>query len=273
MKIEKISNINKNEIKEIKYKITKTKELEDGVILYLDNKEKLYLSIDNYFKYSISSILGLDDKLYEILKQEEKLYLAYRGALRKLSIKDFTIKQINDYLKIKKGLNNNETDTTINKLIEYGLLDDEKYCENRTNYLNKQLLSNKQIKMKLSKEGISSDLIDKYVIINSEDEYEKARNIALKYSNTIKNKSLNATKQAILTKIVNAGFGYDIGKNAVNSLNLISNNELKILEKELDKAKRKYEKKYEGYELKNQIYSYLLNKGFNSNDVKKVMEV
>lgn len=272
MKIDNLLNSNKYIVKNIKYSITKAKELEDGVIIYLDNKEKIHLSVDVYFKYEISSLAGLDEKLYSILKDEERLYMAYRGSLRKLSTKDFTVKQIKDYLKIKKELNTKEIDTIINKLTEYGLLDDDKYCINRANYLSKQLLSTKQIKIKLLKEGISSELIDKYVIINSEDEYAKAKKLAQKYSNLIKNKSLNATKQAILTKIVSAGYSYDAGKEAVNALNLKNSNEMELLSKEFHKAKMKYEKKYDDYDLRKHIYSYLINKGFRSEDIKQVME-
>ena len=272
MKIEDILNKNKPVIKNVKYKIIKTKELEDGVIVYLDNKDKIHLSVDTYFKYAISTLNGLDDNLFELLKNEERLYMAYRGALRKLATKDFTIKQIKDYLKLKKELNVNESEEIINKLINYGLLDDEKYCISRTNYLNKQLLSVKQIKLKLAKEGINSDLINKYVIIKADDEYLKTKKLAEKYSNSIKNKSLNATKQAILTKLVNAGYSYDYAKQSIDDLKLKGNNEIDLLKKEYLKAKKKYEKKYEDYELRNHIYSYLINKGFQSEDIKNVME-
>lgn len=268
----KTIKLNKTIVSDVKYKITKTKELQDCVIIYLDNKEKIHLSVDIYFKYSISSQKGLDDDLYNRLKEEEKLFLAYRGALRKLSTKDFTVKQIKDYLIIKKELDYKETDNIINKLKEYGLLDDDKYCLNRTIYLNKQLLSTKQIKIKLQKEGLSNELIEKYVINNVEGEYEKAKRLAKKYSTTIKNKSLNATKQNILSKIVNAGYSYDAAKDAIDSLHLKVDNESDLLKKEYTKAKTKYSKKYEGYDLRSHIYSYLLNKGFKSEDIKSIVE-
>ena len=99
MNIDEFLKTNKPVVKDIKYKISKIKEKEDGVIVYLDNKDKICISVDNYFKYGLSSLEGLDDNLYEILKNEERIYLAYRGALRKLSAKDYTVKQIKDYLK------------------------------------------------------------------------------------------------------------------------------------------------------------------------------
>ena len=272
MKIEDFLKDKKIEIKDIKYKITKSKEKEDGVIIYLDNKEKISISVDNYFKYGISSLQGLDQNLYDILKKEEKTFLGYLSALRKLSIKDFTVKQIQDFLKIKKQLEDNDINIIIKKLTDFGLLDDEKYCINRFNYLNKQLYSIKQIKTKLVKDGISKDLIEKYVINNSEDEYDKAIKLAKKYSNSIKNKSLNATKQNILNKIVNLGYGYDAAKSAIDSLNLTNDNEIEILKREYLKAKNKYTKKYTDYDLRNHIYTSLISKGFKSEDIKTIME-
>ena len=272
MKVDELLKHNKPVVKNIKYSITKTKEKQDGVVIYLDNKEKISVSVEKYFEYGLGSLKGLDQKLYDILKNDERIFLGYLSCLRKLSIKDYSTKQISDFLKIKKELNQSEIITIIDKLTSFGLLDDEKYCANRTNYLNKQLLSIKQIKTKLNKEGINSELIEKYVINNSEDEYEKANKLAKKYSNSIKNKSLNATKQNILSKIVNLGYSYDAAKSAVDLLNLKNDNELDLLKKDYKKAKEKYRKKYTDYDLKNHIYSYLVNRGFKSEDIKSIME-
>lgn len=267
-----LENINSNIIDDIKYKITKIKEKENEVIIYLDNNEKIYLSIENYFKYRLCSNKGLDEKTYNILKDEEKVFLAYRKVIRKLSIKDYSIKQINDFLKKNSDINGLEINNIIDKLISYGLLDDDKYCQNRVNYLNKQLFSNRQIKMKLKKDGVSGDLIDKYVINSYEDEYEKVSKLVEKYSRIIKNKPINAIKQSIISKIVNAGYGYDIVKDAIENIDIECKNESELLNKEYLKAKNRYEKKYCDYELKKHVYSHLLSKGFRSEDIKKVME-
>ena len=272
MNVEDFLKTKKETISNIDYTIEKVKEKEDGVVIYLNNKEKISISVDNYFKYGLNTIKGFDIPLYEKLKNEERLFLAYRSVLRKLSIKDFTVKQIKDFLKIKKQLNSKETSDIIDKLINYDLLNDERYCQNRCSYLNKQLLSSKQIKLKLQKEGLDSEIIEKYVINSMDDEYVKAKKLADKYSNSIKNKSLNATKQAILSKIVGAGYSYDCGRRAINELDISVDNENELLKKEYIKAKNKYSKKYEDYDLRNHIYSYLVNKGFRSEDIKNVME-
>lgn len=257
----------------IKYEITRFKEYDDHVIIFLDNNEKIHVSVDNYFKYSLSNQKGLDEKTYKKLKDEERTFMAYRGCLRKISVKDCSCKQIYDYLKLKFDLTLSEEKYIVNRLLQFSLLDDERFTKGRAAYLSKQLLSCKQIENKLLKDGISLDLIKKYVIINTEEEYSKAFKIASKYDNSIKNKSLNAKKQSILQKLVSLGFRYDTAKSAIDDLNITSSNEDELLKKEYLKAKNKYSKKYSDYELSKHIYSYLLQKGFNSQDIKKIMEV
>ena len=102
MNVEDFLKTNKPTVKNIKYKITKIKEKQDGVVLYLDNKEKISVSVEKYFEYGLSSLKGLDQKLYDQLKKEERLFLGYLSCLRKLSIKDFSNKQISVPLHTKR---------------------------------------------------------------------------------------------------------------------------------------------------------------------------
>ena len=264
--------LDKNENINIDYKITKIKESNNYIVLYLDNNEKLYVSIEAYFKHNLANLKGFDNKTYELLKKEENLILGYNAVLKKLSIKDHSIKQIKDFLYLKRKLNSDEVNKIIDKLIQYNLLDDEKYCIERINYLNEQLFSIKQIKNKIKNEGISNELIEKYIVSDSNKEYEKINKLVNKYLNTIKNKSLNAKKQLILNKVVNLGFNYDDVKMAIDSLNIKVDNEYELLKKEYLKIKNKYQRKYESYDLKYRISGYLMNKGFKLEDINKVME-
>ena len=264
--------LEKNENINIDYKISKIKESNNYIVLYLDNNEKLYVSIEAYFKHNLANLKGFDNKTYELLKKEENFILGYNAVLKKLSIKDHSIKQIKDFLYLKRKLNSDEVNKIIDKLIQYNLLDDEKYCIERINYLNEQLFSIKQIKNKLKNEGISNESIEKYIVSDSNKEYEKINKLVNKYLNTIKNKSLNAKKQLILNKVVNLGFNYDDVKMAIDSLNIKVDNEYELLKKEYLKIKNKYQRKYESYDLKYRISGYLMNKGFKLEDINKVME-
>ena len=261
---------NRIEMGDIKYPIKKIKTTEDYVLVFLDD-EKIMISLESYFKYGVKDLNGLDDNLYKLFKDDEMYLKAYRGVLRKISAKDHTVKQIRDYLS-RTDLNASQIDEIINRLIEYDLLNDEKYCINKINYYNNTNLSSKQIRQKLIKEGVDIELIKQYLNNDYSDEYRKAKALAEKYNRTIKGKSVNMVKQTILNKLVSNGFSYEISKSVVDELNINNENELELLKKEYLKALNKYQKKYEDYELQNHIYSYLMNKGFKSEDIKKVLE-
>ena len=252
---------------EIKYEIKKIKPVQDYVLVFLAD-EKIMISPENYFRYDVKNLKGLDDKLYEIFKQDERLLKAYRGCLRKISGKDQTVKQIRDYL-YRNDLEKSEADDIIKKLSDYGLLDDRKYCIGKISYYQNSLYSAKQIRMRLIKDGISEQLIDEN--LKDDNEYEKALKLAEKYAKD-KGKSSRALKQSILIRLTGNGYSYENARKAVDSININNENELELLRKELNKAQRKYEKKYADYDLRNHIYAYLLNKGFKSDDIKEIME-
>ena len=271
MKLEEFLADNKTKLGEIKYPIKKIKTTQDYVMVFLE-EDKIMIPIESYFKYDLKNIKGLDDNLLNIFKEEEKILKAYRSCLRKLAVKDNTVKQIKDHL-YKKELNTAEVNKIIDKLIEYNLLNDEKYCINKLNQYENSNISYKQIKTKLSKDGISDELIERYVINNSDKEYTKALHLADKYAKSLRNKSLRAKKQSIINKLVNLGFTLETSKNALDETVIDSDNELELLSKEYDKALKKYSKKYRDYELRQKIYASLLSKGFNTEDIKKILEV
>ena len=260
----------KKEVTDFKYPIRKIKAYETYVMVFLDD-EKIQVSDDDYFTYGLKDLKGLDGSLYETLKEHEILLKAYRGCLRKISSRDQTVKQIDDYL-YQKGIKRPQRKPIIDKLISYGLLDDEKYCISHISYLQNSSLSVKQIREKLKKAGISDELIEKHLKSDYESESNKALSLAKKYERSIRNKSVNQKKQNILNKLVSAGFSYEMSLKAIESLVLDDGNELELLRKEYLKALKKYEKKYEGYDLKQHITSYLMGKGFGYDDIRKITE-
>jgi SOS response regulatory protein OraA/RecX len=270
MKVEDFLKENVAEEKEIRYPIRKIKAYDSYVMVLLDD-DKIQISDEAYFRYKIKDLRGLDEELYKTLKDEERLLKAYRGVLRKISSKDQTVKQIDDYL-LKKQLNKSERGQIIDKLIDYGLLDDEKYTANRISSLEHAMYSERQIRQKLKNEGISEQLITEHLKKDDGKEFEKARVLAAKYQRSIRNKTAKMKRQAILSRLAGQGYSYEIASKAADALDLQDENEVELINKEYLKAKRRYEKKYEGYDLKNHIVSYLLSRGFDYENITKVTE-
>ncbi len=255
---------------DIVYPIKKIRLYDSYVMVFLED-EKIQVSDDAYFEYGLKDRKGLDEDLYQKLKEEESVLKAYRSALRKISMKDQSVKQIRDYL-AQKEIERADRERIIEKLKSLSLLDDEKFCISKINYYEKTSLSQKQIREKLKKAGIGEELIAKHMRSNETDEYRKALHIAEKYEKSIQNKSFLAKKQSVMNKLVSAGFSYEMSQKATESIVSEGQNELELLQREYQKALGKYQKKYTDHELKQHVIAYLLNKGFRYEDIRSVTE-
>ena len=270
MKAEDLLKRKTPQIRECVYPIKRIKVKEDYVMVFLE-EEKIMVSIEAYFQYGLKDLKGLDEELHEVLKKDEKTTKAYRSCLRKLSARDHTIRQIEDHLS-GLGLEKEDRREIIDRLKSYGLLDDERYCISRISWYNRNNLSAKAISQKLNRDGIADDLIRKYVTVNNEEETAKASAVASRYASSLKNKPLAAKKRMILNKLLNSGFSYEIGKEVTDGLEIDTDHDLDLLEKEYRKAYWKYERKYSDFELRQRISAALYAKGFRMEDIRKVME-
>ena len=256
--------------KEKSYPIKRIITGNDMAKLFLED-DRISVSVDDYFHYDLKNQQALDEETYRLLKEHEKVLKAYQSCLRKLSMKDHTVRQIREHLE-KREIPGNDIDSMIKKLIDYDLLNDEKYCQNKIVHYDNDNLSYRQIRQKLKNEGISEQLITEHLKKDDSKEFEKACVLAEKYERSIRNKTAKMKKQAILSRLAGQGYSYEIASKAADALDLQEENEVELLNKEYLKAKRRYEKKYEGYDLKNHIVSYLLSKGFDYENIVKMTE-
>lgn len=236
-------------------------------------EEKLLVSLDNYYELGLRKDSKITKLIYDILKSKENEALAYRSSLKRLAMKDYSEKEMKDYLNNKYELSPYSLNVIIDKLKENNLIDDYRYALGKISSFNSSFLSKKAITIKLLKAGISNEIINKCLIDDNNQELLNAKRRAEKYMNSIKNKSINLKKKTIYSKLLSDGFSYDIAKEAMSVLDYTNDvlNEDELLRKEFNKAKKKYEKKYEGSELRNKIYMLLLSKGFSYDNIYAII--
>ena len=195
--------------------------------------------------------------------------LSYRSCLKRLANSDYSIEMMYSYLYRKYELNRDRASLIIDELIEKGLLDDYRYASGKVNSLRANLYSKKKMAIKLAHDGVSDEIIDRVLVVQDNDELALAIKKANKYLNIITNKSYNAKKTAIMGKLLNDGFEYNICKEAMSSLDFSTSllQEKEIIRKEANKALKKYSRKYTGTDLRNHIYLSLANKGFGYDDI------
>ena len=255
------------------YVIEKTTLKDNCVELTLrdfnDNNEKLTISMDTYANMGLRKNSRFSKLNFNVLKEMEVYALAYRSCLKRLANSDYSIEMMYSYLYRKYELNRDRASLIIDELIEKGLLDDYRYASGKVNSLRANLYSKKKMAIKLAHDGVSDEIIDRVLVVQDNDELALAIKKANKYLNIITNKSYNAKKTAIMGKLLNDGFEYNICKEAMSSLDFSTSllQEKEIIRKEANKALKKYSRKYTGTDLRNHIYLSLANKGFNYDDI------
>ena len=233
------------------------------------NNEKLTISMDTYANMGLRKNSRFSKLNFNVLKEMEVYALAYRSCLKRLANSDYSIEMMYSYLYRKYQLDRDRASLIIDELIENGLLDDFQYASAKVNSLRANLYSKKKMALKLAHDGVCDEVIDRVLSIQDNNELASAIKKANKYLNTITNKSFNAKKTAIMSKLLNDGFEYNVCKEAMSALDFSTCvlQEKEIIRKEANKALKKYSRKYSGTDLRNHIYLSLANKGFSYDDI------
>ena len=230
--------------------------LEDGTNLIAH--EELIL------KYGLLLSKKIDKDLKEKIEEENLVYISYDLAIKYISKKVRSEKEIREYL-AKNEIDKQIIDDTINLVKKDGYINDSTYCEMFIN--DKMLLSNDgplKIKDELLKKGIEEYTINKKItIFNDELQKEKIKKIIDKQVKTNRNKSNYVLKNKILTYLSNLGYEKKNIMLILSNTNLKSDSE--IFKKEYDKLYKKLSRKYSGDELEYKIKSKMYAKGFNVN--------
>lgn len=252
MKINKFKKINSN-----KYKV------------FIDDKE-LILYEDIIIKYELLYKKEIDNKLLKDIEKDNYRYLTYDLAVKYISIRMRSKKELKEYL-LKKGFNDLEINNTIDKLLKQNLINDDLFCKS---YINDKLnLSNdgiNKIKQSLLQLGVEEDIIDNN-ICNTPNELiinrlTKIINKELKLNAKL---PINKLKNKIINKCIMLGYNYENINEILNTINIKNNSNIK---NDYDKLIIKYNKKYEGTKLKLFIKNKLYQKGYSVDEINNIME-
>lgn len=258
------------------------KSSNDCMKLYLDSKktkieETILVSLDDYTLYHLRKDDIMEKYIFETLKQREKILIANRMCIRKLCAKDRTRKEMYDFLiqQDKVELDIKNINDIIDGLEERGYINDEAYTVIQIDRMDHALVGKKQILRDLVQKGIPYEQVEVHLkSLNEDNERMKCEQMASKYMMSIRNKSIRNKKMQMEDKLYRDGFAKEIIKDVVNELNFEDDllQERVILLKALEKVHKNYAKKYEGKQLRDRIFKYLMNKGFMYDDIKHAME-
>lgn len=195
-----------------KYEYTKN----NNYNIYLSSGEVITINEEVITENELLLKKELDTELYNKLLYEDKICKAINAAIKYITIRLRSKKEISDYL-LKKNFSSEIVIAAINKLEKNKYLDDDKFASAFIkDKLNFTTMGDYKIKLELSRLGVASDIIEK---------------------------NINMIDQELLEAKIK-----------------------KIIEKDIQKNK-----KYNGRELKNKIYSHLLSQGYSQSIVINII--
>lgn len=175
-----------------------------------------YLFSEIIVKYSL--VNGeIDDETFKKTVKESMEKIAFNVAVKYTSNKLKTEKQIRDYL-YKKEFKKATILPVIEKLKEYGVIDDKIYMES---YIKSNPnFSKNKLKQKLIMSGVSKDLIDEK-LSDLEDEDSCLTN-AKKF---LKNKIMDQkTREKLIRRLAYLGYSWDSINSVLKTLNFDEEN-------------------------------------------------
>lgn len=183
------------------------------VNVYLDGE--FYCGMDLFTVLSNRIKVGesYDEKTLAALSAEDNYSAALNASLNYISKSMHTKMQMIVYLK-KKGYDGKTIARVIDKLEEYGYVNDELYAEK---YADEKALSGgkRKIAFELKTKGVDEKIVEA-VLGDGRDEDEGCERVAEKY---LKGRPLDKElKQKCYRYLIGKGFGYDTAKRILDGL-------------------------------------------------------
>lgn len=240
------------------------------VIVRLED-EVLKISYETYLDFKLYPNKELSDKEYKEIISRDKYDDAYQYALGLIGKYEYTEARLEEKL-VSKGYDKKSIKKIIKKLKDSGLLNDDEYIANFIEFSNEKLYGEYRIKRDLVEKGISKEKADA-LSFPIKEEKRKIKELTKLLDKKYASKATEAKKRAVYSALIRYGYDSDLVNEAIETLNPTDEKvELKELKKDYIKAKTKYERKYEGYDLKQKITEALLRKGYRYKDINNLLE-
>lgn len=251
--------------------VINVKKLKNSVKVTFENGEILNLNQSVFAEYPLYINKIISEKTLKFLKEENEINRFYDLIYNRFKICNYSPKKAEEFLK-KKGAKKQQIKIILEKLRKYDFLSEESLMEDLVESANaKNYGYNKIIKI-LKNKGISENFISKLKI---DEKYEKEKcafhikRLAKKYTN----KNCFNIKKSIYSSLINLGFSSDISLDLIDNYSFYNHkSEINMLKLDYKKLVLKYSKKYNGYELKENIVNSLINKGYRLSDINEVKE-
>ena len=251
--------------------IKSIKVYKDHVTLSFVKKETLKISKEAYLSSYLYEGKSISNKEISKLKELTALSTLLNYAMNLISKRHYSERKMYEKL-YKKEANKAAAMSVISKLKENDLLDDKAYMEDLIAWDDERGFGKNKTIKHLKEQGIPDSLIAKAHFSQS-NELKKAKGLVPKLDRKYSRYAFNNKKKHVYQALLAQGFDYEVAKEAIELVRGDSPRlEREKLINDYKKVYKRLESKYEGYQLRQKIYSALLSKGYKGKDIKLVLE-
>lgn len=239
------------------------------------DEHKLIVTNETYINEGLRKDQKINQNILEKLKKEEILVKAYQSCIGRIARRDRTRKEIYDWINNNFDIEIKDVNGIIKKLEDRGYIDDYRYAKSNIESMKLSLQGERRIIQNLKRKGIPYEVIQE--LLEDSDQNEELEH-AIKWANkvkvSIKDTSVAMKKNKLYKKMMVQGYNHDIISLAMDHISFVDDENVEIdnLRKAAIKARKKYEKRFKGSKLRNNIFRYLFSIGYRTEDIYVVLD-
>lgn len=247
----------------------KKKNTNQYTIILSDNTSFNFYE-DTIINYNLLAKKSFDEKFLKEVIEYNQNFDAYYKALKDITFKLRTQKELENRLKKKNYLPKN-IKFAIDRLKSQGYINDELYLKSFiADQITLSLNGPKKIKSELKKLGFSDEKIDYYLDTYEDSIWqERIKKLINKKCKSNHNLSILMLKNKIKKDLILLGYPIELIELEINSFEFQQDD--MILEKEYLKLYKKLSGKYENDILNNKIKYSLYKKGFSLDSIDNII--
>jgi 1,2-diacylglycerol 3-alpha-glucosyltransferase len=239
------------------------------------DEHKLIVTNETYINEGLRKDQKINQNVLEKLKKEEIFVKAYQSCIGRIARRDRTRKEIYDWINNNFDIEIKDVNDIIKKLEDRGYIDDYRYAKSNIESMKLSLQGERRIIQNLKRKGIPYEVIQE--LLEDSDQNEELEH-AIKWANkvkvSIKDTSVAMKKNKLYKKMMVQGYNHDIISLAMDHISFVDDENVEIdnLRKAAIKARKKYEKRFKGSKLRNNMFRYLFSIGYRTEDIYVVLD-
>ncbi len=188
------------------------------VNIFVDNVFSIGIDEELRFKYGLKVDMEIDDDFIKDILEAEEQNKVKNYALNQLSYRQRSEKELYSSLR-RKGFEEKHIQNVIDFCRQNKYLDDRAFTQA---FINDKMNLNKygpeRIRYELLMKGVSNEIINRYLTIDSDEQYEIAFELAEKKFKSYKNNDRNSVYRKMTGYLQRKGYSYDIINKVITNI-------------------------------------------------------